>query len=86
MLLYAASPLWNGKFPFPTWENKNFETPGYGKKLVSTTYDKGKWERALQANLEAFRLATGEGDRELYNDLNFYKRNELKLPYAPRHQ
>lgn len=83
MLLYAASPLWNGKFPFPTWENKNFETPGYGKKLVSTTYDKGKWERALQANLEAFRLATGEGDRKLYDDLDFYKRNELKLPYAP---
>ena len=50
---------------------------------VSTTYDKGKWERALQANLEAFRLATGEGDRKLYDDLDFYKRNELKLPYAP---
>src|SRR5699024_3597839 len=27
-LLYAASPLWNGKFPYPDWKNTNYETPG----------------------------------------------------------
>jgi ATP-binding cassette subfamily F protein 3 len=47
LLLYAASPLWNGSFPYPNWQNENFETPGYGKALVSNTYDKSKWERAL---------------------------------------
>lgn len=39
LLVYAASPLWNGKFPYPQWKNKNFETPGYGYDLVSLTYD-----------------------------------------------
>ena len=26
-LLYAASPLWNGGFPFTGWKNTNYETP-----------------------------------------------------------
>ena len=47
VLLYAASPLWNGKFPYPEWKNvklgKAMETPGYGTALVSTTYDREKW-------------------------------------------
>ena len=65
LLLYAASPLWNGSFPYPNWQNENFETPGYGKALVSNTYDKSKWERALAACQEALTLATTSGDREL---------------------
>ena len=83
MLLYAASPLWNGEFYEPTWENKNFETPGYGKKLVSTTYDPKKWDRALEACLEAFNLATGEGQRELYNKDDQYVAENIQLPYVP---
>lgn len=83
LLLYAASPLWNGSFPFPNWQNKNFETPGYGKALVSTTYDRSKWERALTACQEALDLATGAGDRELYNDTEYYARQSLSLPYVP---
>ena len=41
MLVYAASPLWNGNFPYSEgdWCNKTFETPGYGKSLVSHSYD-----------------------------------------------
>lgn len=83
LLLYAASPLWNGEFPYPNWENVNFETPGYGKALVSTTYDASKWQKALDANLEALRYAESNGNRALYNDEAFYERQQLQLPYAP---
>ena len=79
LLLYAASPLYNGKFPYPTWKNENFETPGYGKELISKTYDRTKWERALQANLEALELATGAGGRELYNNEDYYTMNSINL-------
>ena len=61
LLLYAASDLWNGKFPYPDWKNKNFETPGYGKELVSQIYDPDKWERALTASKDALEWAEGEG-------------------------
>ena len=77
LLLYAASPLWNGSFPYPNWQNENFETPGYGKALVSNTYDKSKWERALAACQEALTLATTSGDRELYDDDEYYSRQSL---------
>lgn len=66
-LLYAASPLWNGSFPYTDWQNKNYETPGYGKELVSHTYSQEKWTRALDACKEALRAATNEGDRELFS-------------------
>lgn len=61
MLVYAASPLWNGGFPYPEWRNKSFETPGYGKELVSRVYDREKWERALTACKDALEWAEGEG-------------------------
>lgn len=83
LLLYAASPLWNGKFPYPTWQNKNFETPGYGKELVSKTYDASKWQKALDANLDALNYALGAGDRQLYNDESYYQMQQLDVPYAP---
>lgn len=57
-LLYAASPLWNGEFPWPNWTNTNYETPGYGKELVSYTFDLQKWYRAKQATIEAIEEAT----------------------------
>ena len=58
VLLYAASPLWNGEFPRPAWRNTNYETPGYGKELVSYTFDLQKWYRAKQAAIEAIDEAT----------------------------
>ena len=83
LLLYAASPLWNGEFPYPSWKNVNFETPGYGKDLVSTSYDATKWDRALTACKEALTLAEGAGKHALYNDNSYYATQQLSLPYVP---
>lgn len=82
LLLYAASPLWNGEFPYPQWTNKNFETPGYGYELVSHTYDASKWDRALKACQEAISLAESAG-YELYDNEDFYATKQLPLPYVP---
>lgn len=82
LLLYAASPLWNGSFPYPQWKNTNFETPGYGQELVSQTYDSKKWERAKTACQEALTAALNAG-HELYNDMDFYLTQQLSLPYVP---
>lgn len=72
LLIEAASPLWNGSWPFPNWKNKNLtgdaEYDGkYGLELVSTTYDKSKWDRALAASLDALEYALGPGQRKLFN-------------------
>jgi hypothetical protein len=83
LLVYAASPLWNGNFPYPEWKNKNFETPGYGKDLVSTEYDARKWERAKQASLEALDWAINKGGISLYIDENYHERQGVPLPYVP---
>lgn len=80
-LLYAASPLWNGKFPYPTWENK-IETPGYGKELVSKTYDPKKWERAQEACEQAIQYAKEAGNA-LYIDEERYNQESVPLPYIP---
>lgn len=77
VLLYAASPLWNGSFPFPDWKNK-VETPGYGYELVSKEYKSEKWQRALEANLEALEKAQSIGI-DLYNDMEHYKDQNIKL-------
>lgn len=83
LLVYAASPLWNGSFPFPNWKNTNFETPGYGQELVSKTYDAKKWERAKDACDEALEYATTYGKRKLF-DLEASKgirdRDNVPLP------
>ncbi len=71
LLLYAASDLYNGKFPsaFKNWAdhgNTNYETPGYGNALISTTYSQEKWQRALIACREALDLAL-EADYALFD-------------------
>lgn len=68
LYLYAASPLWNGSFPYPDWKNEKFETPGYGKELVSHTYSREKWERALNACTEAINFALADGERSLFDE------------------
>lgn len=84
VLLYAASDLWNGKFPYNNWRNNNYETPDYGTELVSHTYDPQKWQRALEANLEALQYAENEGERQLI-DLDNLPQTLLNvpLPYIP---
>jgi len=87
-LLYAASPLWNGKFPYPDWKNENFETPGYGKELVSKEYSEEKWikaEKACQEVLDA-ALAVSDGTGPAYrlygseaDDLDFYASENVPL-------
>lgn len=85
VLLYAASPLWNGSFPVKNWTNTDFETPGYGKELVSYTYDKSKWERALTACEQALTAAEATGyklfDIETANAKA--KLDEVGLPFIP---
>lgn len=83
LLLYAASPLWNGSFPYPNWKNTNFETPGYGYELVSRTYEVQKWQRAKVACQEALDLALGAGGNSLLTDEDMYTRESISLPYVP---
>lgn len=66
VLLYAASPLWNGSFPHTNWRNAVYETPGYGTALVSATYSREKWVRARNACEEALEFALAEGKRSFY--------------------
>lgn len=90
VLLYAASPLWNGKFPYPEWKNvklgKAMETPGYGTALVSTTYDREKWVRAEEAAQEALNAALDAG-HYLFGtragDESLQEQKGLPMPYIP---
>lgn len=83
LLVYAASPLWNGEFPYPEWKNTNFETPGYGYDLVSGTYDRSKWERAKVAAEEALQFALNQGGAKLYTDEELHEREGVDLPFVP---
>ncbi len=67
VLLYAASPLWNGAFPFPNWKNPIYESGKNGKELVSKTYDQTKWTKALDACNDAIQLSTTDGKRQLFD-------------------
>lgn len=85
VLLYAASPLWNGSFFKQDWQNTHWETEGYGKELVSKTYDPQKWQRALTACQEALAAAKDAGyglfDVEAAN--RKAERDGLGLPFVP---
>lgn len=85
VLLCAASALWNGSFPYPNWKNINYETPGYGKDLVSTTYDRKKWERALRAAEEALIAANDAGYKlfDIETADQIAQNDGLGLPYIP---
>lgn len=85
VLLYAASPLWNGEFPYMSWTNK-VETPGYGTELISKTKDNGKWERAKAACEDALTTAKEFGYK-LYDDISYVtetqKIKQELLPFIP---
>ena len=83
LLVYAASPLWNGEFPYPEWKNVSYKTPGYEYELVSLEYKQEKWERAKKACEEAIELATTKGKISLYKDEELYLREGLDLPFVP---
>lgn len=68
MFLLAASPLWNGSFPYSNFSNTSFETPGYGLELVSRTNDPSKWQRAYDAADEAIKYAESAGQRKMFTD------------------
>ncbi len=60
MLLYAASPLFNGG-----GENESSLFNGFtdvnGTQLISTNYEESKWDRAASAALEAINVAEAAG-------------------------
>lgn len=86
VLLYAASPLWNGSFPFPNWKNEKYETPEYGKELVSlNSKDDKKWERALTACQEALTAAL-EAGHDLFDIADADAKaalDKVSLPFIP---
>lgn len=59
VLLYAASPLFNGNPFYSDFKGKN------GEPLFSTEYDREKWRLAAEAADEAARICEGNG-RRLY--------------------
>jgi len=86
LLLQAASPLWNSNSsPYGNWENKNFETPGYGKKLVNANYDASKWERARAASQDALDAALSAGFQLFSIENSEVLRNQqnINLPAVP---
>ncbi|MDD7456225.1 MAG: RagB/SusD family nutrient uptake outer membrane protein [Bacteroidales bacterium] len=66
VLLYAASPLWNGEAPWVNWQNTTFETPGYGKELFSKEFSIDKWYKAKDAAIQALEIAKKNG-RSLFD-------------------
>ncbi len=60
VLLYAASPLFNGNVFYSNFKNKN------GELLFSATYDRNKWLLAAEAADEAAKICA-EGGRSLYS-------------------
>lgn len=57
MLLYAASPLYNGNQMYANFTNND------GTQLINTTYDVEKWVRAKNAAKEAIDAAEAAGAR-----------------------
>lgn len=88
VLVYAASPLWNGSFPYTNWQNKvesSYNGKNYGKELVSKTYDAQKWERAAEACIEAINAAKAAGHKlcDLSSFSSIITDNMIQQVYAP---
>ncbi len=92
VLLYAASPLWNGEFPtaYRNWKNTNYTTEGtnrytgepYGRELVDRQFHPEKWQRALKACSEALQKAEEEG-YTLYNPTIDDEKDQIDADVAP---
>ncbi|MFB2119395.1 RagB/SusD family nutrient uptake outer membrane protein [Parapedobacter sp. 2B3] len=55
LLLYAASPLWNGNADYAKMQNPD------GTQLIPATYDESKWQAAATAAQAAITAASGAG-------------------------
>ena len=66
MLLYAASPLFNGGGGTAPGFYAGFKRASDGQQLISSAYDKEKWKKAADAALEAINLAELNG-HQLYH-------------------
>ncbi|MBD1430714.1 MULTISPECIES: RagB/SusD family nutrient uptake outer membrane protein [Sphingobacterium] len=60
MLLYAASPLFNGGGGLKTSFYADFVDKS-GNNLIPTNYDREKWKKAIDAYKEVIDLAEGQG-------------------------
>lgn len=70
VLLYAASPLYNGNIDYSDFKNKN------GESLFNSKYDHNKWLLAAEAADKAVRICES-GDRKLYKSDGSKKTNLL---------
>jgi hypothetical protein len=57
LLLYAASPLFNGNTDYANFKGTD------GEQLINQQYDREKWKRAMTAIKEAIDFAEGQGHR-----------------------
>lgn len=67
MYMFAASPLYNGNSEFYA----DFKNEKTGEQLISQTYDKEKWKKAMDESLLAITMAEQVG-------LDLYKYNSPK--------
>lgn len=85
VLLYAASPLWNGQAPWANWTNEGkYETPGYGDQLVSKTFDLNKWISAKQAAEEAIATAKQFGRELMQIETALTMASQMQIPVQPK--
>jgi len=57
MYLYAASPLFNGNTDYADFKNPD------GTQLISQTFDKEKWKKAMDENKKAIEMAESAGNK-----------------------
>ncbi len=74
VLLYAASPQFNGNAFYSDFKNKN------GEPLFNSTYDKEKWRIAAEAADKAADICDA-GDREMYDGHGMKKTKLLNKMY-----
>jgi hypothetical protein len=83
VLLYAASPLWNGNSLYESgkleWKNETWTDGDYGRQLVNPVYDRKKWEVAKDACEEALTFALGHG-LKLYEETKFDELEDADSP------
>lgn len=70
MYLYAASPQFNGNKDYANFQNKD------GEVLISQTYDKEKWKKAMEETKKAIDMAHAAG-------YHLYEYNRPDAPSDP---
>lgn len=70
LYLYAASPQFNGNTDYASFTNKD------GKQLISQSYNKEKWKKAMDETKKAIQLAESVG-----NKLYEYTKTSISDPF-----